>query len=158
MGGPRFLTDDPVPVDCHQSELNVYSAYDETRDGRDSSFPDVEFNYGGLRDVQRHIGIPFARSAADGGPNEQGIGDVEVGAKYRLVRQSETSPQIAIYPMAVLPTGDSKRRPHLMAASRLAAEELGRLDQLRWRRLPDQYSNQPEELRFRRLAAAEGPG
>jgi len=109
MGGPPFLTDDPVPVDYRHSELNVYSAYDETRDGSDTSFPAMEFNYGGLRDVQLHIGIPFTRTAPDGGPNQQGIGDVEVGVKYRLVHESDSSPQIAVYPMAVLPTGDSKQ-------------------------------------------------
>jgi hypothetical protein len=109
IGGPPFLTDDPVPVDYRYSELNVYAAYDDIHDGRDTSFPAMEFNYGGLRDVQLHIGIPFARSVPDGGPNEQGIGDVEVGVKYRLVHESETLPQIAVYPMAVLPTGDANK-------------------------------------------------
>jgi len=109
IGGPPFLTDDPVPVDYRHSELNVYSAYDDTRDGRDTSFPAMEFNYGGLRDVQLHIGVPFAQTAPDGGPNEQGFGDVEVGVKYRLVHESATSPQVAVYPMAVLPTGDAKK-------------------------------------------------
>jgi hypothetical protein len=109
IGGPPFLTDDPVPVDYRHSELNVYCAYDESRDGSDTSFPAMEFNYGGLRDVQLHIGVPSTRSAPDGGPTQQGIGDVELGVKYRLAHESDSSPQIAVYPMAVLPTGDPKR-------------------------------------------------
>jgi hypothetical protein len=108
FAGPPFLTDDPVPVDYRHTELNVFSTYDDTHGGSDASFPAMELNYGGLPDTQLHIGIPYVHSRPDGGPDEQGIGDLEVGVKYRFVQESGYSPQIAVYPMAVLPTGNSK--------------------------------------------------
>jgi Putative MetA-pathway of phenol degradation len=108
LAGPPFLTDDPVPVDHLHAELNVFSTYDDTHGGSDTSLPAMELNYGALAETQLHIGIPYVHSRPDGGRDEQGIGDLEVGAKYRFVQESERSPQIAVYPMAVLPTGDSK--------------------------------------------------
>jgi hypothetical protein len=109
MGGPPFLTDDPVPPEYRHSELNLFSTYDETRDGSDINVPAMEFNYGALPDTQLHIGVPYVRSVAAGGPNEQGIGDVEIGVKYRFIHETDHLPQVAVYPMAMLPTGDSSK-------------------------------------------------
>ena len=69
----------------------------------------MEFNYGALPDTQLHIGIPYVRSTVSGGPDEQGLGDVEIGVKYRFIHETDDSPQVAVYPMAMLPTGDSKQ-------------------------------------------------
>jgi len=105
--GPPYLTDDPVPVDLGHGEFYLYATDDQARGGRDTSLPAMELNYGAWSDTQLHIGIPFAHSALDGGPDEHGVGDVELGVKYRFVHESDASPQIAVFPMVELPTGNS---------------------------------------------------
>lgn len=109
VGGPPFLTDDPVPPEYRHGELNVFATYDETHGGSDTNFPAMEYNYGALPDTQLHIGISYARSSATGGPDEQGLGDVEIGVKYRFIHETDDTPQIAVYPMAMLPTGNASK-------------------------------------------------
>jgi len=105
--GPPFITDDPVPVDYGQGEFYVFSTYDRTHEGTDSSIPAFEFNYGVYRNAQLHVVLPFVRSVPDGAHSEWGIGDVELGVKYRLKQETEVSPQVGIFPMAELATGDA---------------------------------------------------
>ena len=109
IAGAPFLTEDPVPVDYRHSEFYVFSTYDRTTDGSDSNFPVFEYSYGVLLDTQLTIGVPFARTAPDGGRTEWGLGDVVIAVKYRFVDETDTSPQIAVVPLAELPTGDSNK-------------------------------------------------
>ncbi|MHB1333672.1 MAG: transporter [Sulfuriferula sp.] len=71
--------------------------------------PAFEYNYGVLPDTQLHIVVPFVQSAPNGAPSESGLGDVEVGVKYRFIQETGTMPQIGIFPMAELATGDSSK-------------------------------------------------
>lgn len=107
MAGPPFMTDDPAPVDYKHSEFYVFSTYDKANDGKTMAVPAFEYNYGVLPDTQFHIVVPFVHDAPDGAPSEYGLGDVEVGIKYRFIQETETSPQVGIFPMAELATGDS---------------------------------------------------
>ncbi len=107
--GPPFMTDDPAPVDYKHSEFYVFSTYDKTKDGKNTAIPALEYNYGVLPDTQLHIVLPYVQSAPNGASSESGLGDVEVGVKYRFIQETETSPQIGIFPMAELDTGDSRK-------------------------------------------------
>jgi hypothetical protein len=109
LAAAPFLTDDPVPVDYGRSEFYAFSTYDRTSGGDDALLPAFEYGYGVLPGMQLQLVVPFARTAPDDGPAEWGLGDVLVGAKYSFVSESDTRPQIAVFPMAVLPTGDSSR-------------------------------------------------
>jgi Putative MetA-pathway of phenol degradation len=109
FAGPPFLTDDPEPVDYKHSEFYVFSTYDKTKDGSQTAIPAFEYNYGVVPDTQLHIVIPFARSAPNDGPFEYGLGDIEVGVKYRFIQETETHPQVGIFPMAELDTGDADK-------------------------------------------------
>lgn len=109
VAGPPFMTDDPAPVDYRHSEFYIFSTQDKSRDGKDSAIPAFEFNYGVLPDTQLHIVVPFVRSSPTDTSSETGIGDVEIGVKYRFVEETEASPQIGIFPMAELATGNSSK-------------------------------------------------
>jgi hypothetical protein len=109
LAGPPFLTDDPAPVDYKHGEFYIFSTYDKTKDGKDTALPAFEYNYGVLPDTQLHIVVPCVRSAPNDAASKSGIGDVEVGIKYRFVQETDTLPQIGIFPMAEFPTGDSDR-------------------------------------------------
>jgi hypothetical protein len=108
-GGAPFLTDDPVPVDYRHGEIYAFATYDRASDGNDSTMPGLECNYGILPDTQLHVAFPFVRNAPANGPAEWGGGDFQIGVKYRFVDAVESSLQIAIYPLAVLPTGNADK-------------------------------------------------
>jgi outer membrane putative beta-barrel porin/alpha-amylase len=109
VAGPPFLTDDPAPVEYKHSEFYVFSTYDKTNDGKEITAPAFEYNYGILPETQFHIVVPFVRNAPDDAASEFGIGDVEIGVKYRFVQETDTVPQIGLFPMAELATGNSDK-------------------------------------------------
>lgn len=109
LAGPPFMTDDPAPVDYKSSEFYVFSVSDKTNDGRETVLPAFEYNYGALPDMQLHIMLPYVKSAPNDAPSESGMGDIEVGVKYLFIHETDSMPQIGIFPMAELATGDSDK-------------------------------------------------
>ncbi|HTT56805.1 MAG TPA: hypothetical protein VMF63_06835 [Opitutaceae bacterium] len=107
--GPPFLTDDPEPVDLHHWEAYLFGTGDRTVDGSAVNGPAGEFNYGVLPDTQVHLVVPVTRVVPSGGGVTSGLGDTELGIKYRFVHENDTTPQIGVFPMAELPTGSADR-------------------------------------------------
>ncbi len=105
--GPPFITDYPETVAYQHGEFYIASQYMNNKDGKAGTLPHFEFNYGIIPDVQLHLLVPLAFAQPDGGPNSYGLGDTEVGVKYRFIHESETTPQIGIFPIVHVPTGDS---------------------------------------------------
>ena len=105
--GPPFITDDPETVEYQHGEFYIASQYANNKDGKAGTLPHFEFNYGVIPDVQLHLLVPLAFVHPDGGPTNYGLGDTEVGVKYRFIHESETTPQIGIFPIVHVPTGDS---------------------------------------------------
>ena len=106
--GPPFLTDDPVPVDRHHTEVNLALQGTRADDGRAGTLS-ADVNYGCARELQCHIAVPLAFANAPGAGWQAGIGDVELGLKYRFFNRSDDGVMAAIYPTAFLPTGDASR-------------------------------------------------
>jgi hypothetical protein len=109
LAGPPFHTDDPQPVDFHHWEAYCFSTLDQTRDGRATQSPALEFNWGVVRNVQLHLELPLASFRPPSGPTSWGAGDVEVGVKYRFIQEDSHRPQVGIFPMLELPTGNAHR-------------------------------------------------
>ncbi len=110
FAGPPFLTDDPEPVDYQHWEFYLFGLGDHTSvNDYNIGGPAVELNYGVLPDTQLHLIVPMATVGAEGAPPEIGLGDTEFGIKYRFVHETDRWPQIGIFPMAELPTGDADR-------------------------------------------------
>ncbi len=107
--GPPFVTDDPEPVEYQNSEFYAASQYVDNRDVKEGTLPHFEYNYGALPDLQLHLLIPFVFAHPSGGPTSYGLGDAEVGIKYRFVHETATTPQVGMFPIAHIPTGDSDR-------------------------------------------------
>jgi hypothetical protein len=109
LAGPPFLTDDPVPVEPGHWEINNYSTGTFVKGASVGVLPGVDANYGAVENLQLHVQIPFAFSQWDGVSTQWGWGDVELGAKYRFLPANEKDwwPQIGIYPMLDLPTGNA---------------------------------------------------
>jgi len=112
--GPPFQTDDPEPVDFRHYEFYTFGNADGTGIEMDTAGPAIEFNWGILPNTQFHIVIPAASimpsnnvnySPAGVGPSAFGLGDVEIGVKYRLVKETKHQPMIGVFPMIEMPTG-----------------------------------------------------
>ena len=108
--GPPFLTDDPVPVDRGHFETYVFSQWDASP-GASSNVagPAFELNWGFSPKFQFHVVAPFENATVPGIPNAFGFGDTEVGVKYRFLEETTGRPQVGIFPMAEVATGDAIR-------------------------------------------------
>ncbi len=108
LAGPPFLTDDPEPVPFRHYELYLFSILDRLH-GYGAAVPAFEFNIGAAPNLQLHVIAPAQLSVPTEGPTAYGLGDVELGAKYRLVQETPGRPQIGTFPLLELPTGNSQR-------------------------------------------------
>ncbi|HQT90503.1 MAG TPA: hypothetical protein PL001_00565 [Candidatus Kryptobacter bacterium] len=110
FAGPPFRTDDPIPVPYMHGELYLFSTGVVDGTGTSGFGPAVEFNYGILPNAQFHLVAPMAYDAPKGGTSYAGYGDTEVGVKYRFVEQSEYIPDIGLFPLVEVPTGNAAKR------------------------------------------------
>ena len=117
-GGPPFQTDDPEPLELRHYECYLFASSDGTRVETDTDAPALECNWGALPNTQLHIIIPATTvlpsnnpslAPAGTGPRAFGLGDIEVGIKYRFVEETRRHPMISTYTMLELPAGDAAR-------------------------------------------------
>ena len=108
-GGPPFLTDDPEPVELKHWEAYLFAAYDSARNATAIDGPAFEVNYGAAPGLQLHIVVPLTTTEPSSGGSVHGLGDVEVGVKCRFVEESSRRPQVGVFPMIELPTGNERR-------------------------------------------------
>lgn len=106
--GPPFVTDDPEPVAPLHWE--IYAGYALATDAfaHTGTLPFVEVNWGPLRNVQLSLTVPYAFSVGRGAWSS-GLGDIELGAKFRFVPEGRLRPQIALYPIESVPSGNAPR-------------------------------------------------
>lgn len=108
FAGPPFVTDDPEPVDLHHVEVNMIGQQTRAIVGRSGSVSG-EVNAGCAAEMQCHLAVPVAfNEPADGRPHA-GLGDVELGLKYRFVNRPDDGWSAAVYPTLYLPTGAAGR-------------------------------------------------
>jgi hypothetical protein len=107
--GPPFKTDDPQPVDFHHWEFYLASQQEFAQHGTSATLPHIEVNFGAFRNVQLHIVAPmgFIRT---GDGEAYGYSDTELGVKYRFLDESDGAPQIGIFPLIEIPTGNAARQ------------------------------------------------
>ncbi|HLW75416.1 MAG TPA: hypothetical protein VKS01_00505, partial [Bryobacteraceae bacterium] len=106
--GPPFQTDDPEPIDFRHYEFYTFLNADGTPVEFDTQGPALEFNWGALPNVHLHIIAPAAAvfpsnnpafAPAGIGPRAYGIGDIELGIKYRFVQEGKHRPMIGTFVM-----------------------------------------------------------
>jgi hypothetical protein len=107
--GPPFLTDDPEPVDFRHWEFYAASQWSAERHAASGTAPHIEVNYGALPNLQLHTIVPAVLSWSSGSAVQYGLGDIELGAKFRFVEEGESRPQVGIFPLVTLPTGSKDR-------------------------------------------------
>jgi hypothetical protein len=106
VAGPPFLTDDPEPVEFNHYEAYLFSTCDHTGSSTFMQLPAGEFNWGAVENIQLHVAVSGAYLLPIGA---YGIGDMELGLKYRFIQEGNRRPQIGVFPLLEFPTGDSQR-------------------------------------------------
>lgn len=106
--GPPYLTDDPDPVPLHHWELYTFEMSD--RAGADNTVdgPALEINNGVAPNTQIHVIVPQTYFSQDG-VSARGLGDTEIGVKYRFLAETRSCPEVGAFPLAELPTGDQSK-------------------------------------------------
>lgn len=109
--GPPFRTDDPEPVEYRHWEVYGFSTGTRIKSDTSGALPGVEVNYGAAPDLQLHVAGSLAYDKPGASGMRLGPGDTELGAKYRFIDEDEDGwrPQVAIFPLVELPTGDEAR-------------------------------------------------
>src|SRR6185437_12909044 len=107
FAGPPFQTDDPDPVPYRHFETYAFGLSDSTSAGGTVlELPAWEMNWGAAPNLQLHVVVPLATSfAPDDGPVNFGLADIELGAKYRFIKETKYRPEIGTFPFVELPTG-----------------------------------------------------
>lgn len=85
FAGPPYDTDDPVPVDYRSWELFISSISSYYHNFAQGTLPHFEGNFGVIKNMQLHMIVPLAFTSEYGVKNNYGIGDIEVGIKYRFI-------------------------------------------------------------------------
>jgi hypothetical protein len=107
--GPPFVTDDPEPVEPGHWETYISSTLTRDSSGRSGALPHLEVNHGPAPNLQLHIILPYAFSKQTGEPESRGLGDAELGVKYRFLQETKRRPMVGIFPLVETPTGSSSR-------------------------------------------------
>ncbi len=108
IAGPPFVTDDPEPVAYVHYEFYTLSTGTSVRGDTAGVGPAWEFNYGIISNGQIHIILPLAFDAPAGGRPQYGLGDTELGFKYRFIDEDKNGlrPMVGVYPLIELPSGN----------------------------------------------------
>jgi hypothetical protein len=108
--GPPFRTDDPEPVETEHWEIDLFSQGTFNRVAHTGALAGVDANYGLAPDLQVHSTFFLGYNANLGEPTSIGMGDLELGVKYRFLSPTEEDwwPQVAIYPLIEVPIGNAQ--------------------------------------------------
>lgn len=109
LAGPPFLTDDPEPIPYQHKEFYLFSTYDKGPDGKTIQGPAIEFNYGFAPNFMVHMVIPYMMFYPDTGQAGRGMGDIEIGVKYRFLHETASLPELGVFPFVEVPTGNAAR-------------------------------------------------
>lgn len=107
-----FLTEDAEPVEFNHGEFNLFSTLDKSSQPEnepDLNAPAVELNFGPAPNVELHLIIPYAWSLPRAALSAHGIGDTEIGIKYRFLQETKNIPQITVSPLMEIPSGNAHK-------------------------------------------------
>jgi hypothetical protein len=103
--GNPLQTNDPETPGPNGWEINVSQNLRFARPAFGQALPLVNINYGWLENDQWKISVPALEIDPHPGAAQWGIGDVQLGWKYRFLEEDEHGVQAAVYPQPLLPTG-----------------------------------------------------
>ncbi len=126
LGGPPLVTDDPETPGRGGWEINISHAIEKTHDEFSMETPLIDINYGLFENDQWKIECPLLFLDAAGDQGRWGIGDLELGWKYRFLDEDDRGVMASIYPQVLTPTGSSRHGLGGGRAEMLLPLEVGR--------------------------------
>ncbi len=109
FAGPPYVTDDPEPVPYRHMELYLASQTMHKNGSWTGTAPHAEINYGAAPNLQLHLIMSHAYSKAGDENTQFGFGDMELGAKYRFIQETNLRPMIGVFPLVEVPSGNSDK-------------------------------------------------
>lgn len=116
MAGQSFITDDPEPVEYQHHAFCIASQQTRRAEGKSGTIPHVEYNYGATPNLQLHLLVHYAFNNGQNGQRQSGLGDIELGAKYRFRQETDNGPMVGIIPPVIAPTGNGAAQFFLPAS------------------------------------------
>jgi hypothetical protein len=111
QGGPPLVTDDPGTPGPGHWEVNFAVTYEGTDHERPYELPLLDVNYGWGERVQLKFEVPYVVVDEEGNDPTSGLGNVLLGAKWRLLDEDEQGIAASVYPQVELnASGASARR------------------------------------------------
>jgi hypothetical protein len=101
--GPPYISDDPEPTDFGHYEIYAYTDGTSTRGGS-AGETGIDFNYGAAPNLQLTAVIPLGYESPADGKFTDGLGNVELAAKYRFLHQADDGWDVSIFPRVFLPS------------------------------------------------------
>lgn len=99
QGGPPMITDDTETVPTGHFEINTAFIIERGSEGRVFSTPNVDFNYGLSEHLQLKVEIPWLVLHANGQPSVNGLGNTNIGVRWRFRDEDEHhGVAMSIYP------------------------------------------------------------
>ncbi len=108
FGGPPLVTDDPETPGRGGWEINISHNVEKTRDEFSMATPLIDINYGLLENDQWKIEFPLLFLDPENDQGRWGVGDLEVGWKYRFFEEDDRGFMASIYPQVLVPTGNAR--------------------------------------------------
>ena len=111
IGGPPFNTERAATIEQYHTEIDIFAQSTTTDSGTSATFPGLQIDYGVLPNLQVRLVAPVSLAGTGSQAAGYGVGDVQFGAKYRLVEGGDDTwlPQVSIFPEVLIPTGNSHR-------------------------------------------------
>jgi hypothetical protein len=106
LAGPPFVSDDPEPTDYKHFEIYAFGSGTKTIDGT-SGQTGIDFNYGAAPDLQVTVVLPAGFSSPVNDPAQLGLGNIQIAAKYRFLRQDGFGLDVSFFPRVFMPSGSS---------------------------------------------------
>lgn len=106
LAGPPLITDDSETPGRGGWEINISHNIERTRDEFRMFSPLIDINYGLLENDQWKIEFPIVFVDPDAADERWGVGDIEVGWKYRFWDEEDRGIMASVYPQLLIPTGD----------------------------------------------------
>ena len=105
LAGPPFATDDPEPTPHGHFESYLFTAGQRAGGSTSGSAIGLEVDYGAFADTQITTVLPFDYEPKAGGGTRFGLGDAQLGVKYRFIEEDEDGwrPQVAFFPSIDIP-------------------------------------------------------
>lgn len=109
--GPPFNSELAQPIGEGNTEVDVYVESTRVQGDTSATLPGVQVDYGVSPNLQLRAVVPLNFDKSNGRSSQFGIGDILVGAKYRILEQVSGAwwPDVSLFPVVLVPTGDRAR-------------------------------------------------